>query len=339
MTPINLDKYSRQLQIAGFHSFEKEQIKDVFEGDIWNRNILIAESNFQKIQNQVKTSKPITLFLGYSPGRPHLGYLVMSKFVNSIRQYNKTKVILGINLKESMKTHKKSLEETITANKLVEKTLLGKDDKNVNRVYDLCYLNDLKTQKDYEEIYGLVSDELNFAKFNKLFGWDEHKSLSQYENICNAISGLLYSSIFEEDSIALTFIDLTHLPFAKLTKTISKKLGLQNYSYLISNPLPSLLNENERMKSTDEKASVFLFNEGDELKKYLNVRSGGKISEDQKKYGGNSNSCLALKIASQIIPSSETTKIVDECTQGMQTSCRYCKESMAKYINQEMNNL
>jgi len=91
------------------------------------------------------------------------------------------------------------------------------------------------------------------------------------------------------------------------------------------------------MSSTGGNSTIYLSNEDTELNKYLKVRSGGRTRDEQKIYGGNPDSCLALKIASYVIPSDETRKTISECTSGIRESCGDCKKLMATYINKEIN--
>jgi len=327
----------KQLNISGFKKFDKTKIENILNGDIWNRDLVVAESDFAEILKNIENNKPLNLFVGYCPGKPHLGYLVMNRFLKSFREYDKTDITLGINIKESIKTHNGTLEDTIKANESVEKVLLGNNAERINRLYDLPFLNDLPTQRVHDEIYSKVTENLTFADFNKILGWNEKTPLSQYENICMAISGMLYSPSQNKDSLSLSFMDINHLPFVRLAKKVSQKLDLKEPSFLITKILPSLTNETKRMSSNGGNSTIYLSNEDTELNKYLKVRSGGRTREEQKVYGGNPDSCLALQIASYIIPSDETRKTISECTSGARDSCGDCKKLMATYINKEIN--
>lgn len=327
----------KQLNISGFKKFDKAKVEDILNGDIWNRDLVVAESGFVEILKNIENNNPLNLFVGYCPGKPHLGYLVMNRFLKSFREYDKTDITLGINIKESIKTHSMTLEDTLRANEFVEIALLGNDAKKISRIYDLPFLNDLPTQRAHGEIYSRVTERLTFTDFNKILGWDKKTPLSQYENMCMTISGMLYVSSQNKDSISLSFTDINHLPFIRLAKKVSKKLGIKEPSFLITKILPSLTDETKRMSSTGGNSTIYLSNEDAELNKYLKVKSGGRRREEQKIYGGNPDSCLALKIASYVIPSDETKKAISECTSGARDSCGDCKKLMATYINKEIN--
>jgi len=331
--------HEKQLSISGFRKFEKARIEGIFEEDIWDRDIVVAESGLIDMQKTIKEGKPLTLFVGYSPGRPHLGYILMNRFLKSFRRYDSTKIILGINIKESMETHNRTLEETLKSNELVERALLGDNTREITRVYDLSFLNDLSIQKLHNEIYSRVVRELTFVDFNKIMGWDEKTPLSQYESTCRAISGMLYAPAQNQGSSSLSFTDIKHLPFVRLTKKVSKKLSIKEPSFLVTTALPSLTDETQRMSSIGGDSTIYLFSEVEELDKYLKVRSGGRPKEEQMTYGGRPDSCLALKIASYIISSHETERTISECTSGTRDSCRECKKLMANYMNHEMNSL
>jgi hypothetical protein len=161
----------RQLSISGFRRFEKSNINTIFEGDIWNRDIVVAESGLNDVKNYVKQNKPLTIVIGYSPSRPHLGYLVMNRFLRSFIGYKGTSILLGINIRESMETHNRTLEDTLKANELVEKALLGHGNTTkVCRIYDLSFLNEPSIQKTYDKIYSKIIKELTFRDFNKNIG-------------------------------------------------------------------------------------------------------------------------------------------------------------------------
>ena len=163
----------KQLNISGFKTFDKAKIENILNGDIWNRDLVVAESGFVEILKNIENNNPLNLFVGYCPGKPHLGYLVMNRFLKSFREYDKTDITLGINIKESIKTHNRTLEDTIKANECVEEALLGNSAEKINRIYDLPFLNDLPTQRAHNEIYSNVTEHLTFADFNKILGWDE----------------------------------------------------------------------------------------------------------------------------------------------------------------------
>lgn len=331
------DSNKKQLRISGFKKFDKIKVKKILNGDIWNRDLVVGESGFPEILRNIENNNRINLFVGYCPGKPHLGYLVMNRFLKSFREYDGTDITFGINIKESINTHNRTLENTLRANEFVEMALLGNNDEKISRIYDLPFLNDLHTQKAYGEIYSRITEQLTFADFNKILGWDEKTPLSQYEDICMAISGMLYTPSQDKDSLSLSFTDINHLPFIRLAKKVSKKLGIKEPSFLITKILPSLTDETKRMSSTGGSSTIYLSNEDTELNKYLKVRSGGRTREEQKIYGGNPDSCLALKIASYVIPSDETKKAISECTSGTRDSCGDCKKLMANYINKEIN--
>lgn len=150
---------------------------------------------------------------------------------------------------------------------------------------------------------------------------------------------MLYSNKVDNNSNSLSFTDIKHLPFARLTKKVAKRLGVKEPSFLITRILPSLNDEDLRMSSGGGNSTLYLFEGESELNKYLKVKSGGRSRKEQKIYGGSPNSCLALKIATPIIPSEETNRTVYECTSGIRDSCMDCKIVMAKYINKEMTDL
>lgn len=329
------DLNEKQLKISGFKKFDKRKVKGILKGDIWNRNLVVAEFGFSEILKNIKNNNPLNLFVGYCPGKPHLGYLVMNQFLKSFREYNGTNITLGINIKESIKTHNRVLEDTLKVNKFVERVLLGNNAKKISRIYDLPFLNNSFTQRAHDEIYSRVTEQLTFADFNKVLGWNKKTPLSQYENICMAISGMLYLPFQNKDSLSLSFTDINHLPFVRLAKKVSQKLDIKEPSFLITKTLSSLTDETKRMSSTGGKSTIYLSGGKAELKKFLKVKSGGKKREDQKKHGGNPNSCLALKIASCVIPSSETKKIISECVSGGGDLCGGCKKSMMTCIKKE----
>lgn len=329
----------KQLRISGFNPFEVSSLDGLVKEDIWKRDVIVAESGFMEAIKKYQEGKPLSVFVGYSPGKPHLGYLIMNRLLRSFKNDLESDLVLGINVGESMQTHNKSLEETLQANELVEKVLLGNNVENLTRIYDMPSLNEDSVQQNYERIYSEVSRELSPSDFKKIMGWDDKTSLSYYESICRAISGMLYSDIVNNDSSSVNFTDIKHLPFVRLSKIVAKKLGIKEPSFLITRILPSLTNEKVRMSSTGGDATLYLFEGEEEMNKYLKVKSGGRAKEEQKLYGGNPSSCLALKIATPIIQSDETDKTVYECTTGRRASCRDCKRIMANYIKKEIDEL
>jgi len=329
----------KQLKISGFNPLKIETIQNILKEDIWKRDVIVAESGFSEVIKGLEENKSLNIFVGYSPGNPHLGYLIMNRILKSFRNNLNPNVTLGVNLRESMNNHNKSLEETLQTNKVVENVLLGYNKAKLTRIYDISSLNEVFVQKNHEEVYFKVVKKLTPIDFRKIMGWSEKTPLFMYENICRAISGMFYLSSEDRNSNSLSFIDIKHLPFARLAKIASKKLGLKEPSFLITRILPSLTNENQRMSSKGGNSTIYLFKGEEELNKYLKVRSGGRAKEEQKLYGGNPNSCLALKIATLLIPSSETNKIVYECQSSMKPSCKDCKKIMGNYIKKEMSNL
>ncbi|MDP2628584.1 MAG: hypothetical protein Q8P15_01655 [Nanoarchaeota archaeon] len=329
----------KQLKISGFNPFEVSSLDGLVNEDIWKRDVVVAESGFIDAIKECRGKNPLNVFVGYAPRKPHLGYLIMNRLLRSLRNNLSSNLILGVNIRESMQTHHKSLEETLQANELVERVLLGNNEENLTRIYDISHLNEDSVQQSYEELYSKVSKELTPFDFKKTMGWDEKTPLFQYKDICRAISGMLYSGIKNDNSSSISFTDIKHLPLVRLTKIVAKKISVKEPSFLITRILPSLTNEEVRMSSTGGDSTLYLFEGDEELNKYLKVKSGGKAKEEQKIYGGNPSSCLALKIATSIIPSEEINKTVYECTAGIRDSCRDCKRIMANYINQEMNDL
>jgi len=97
------DSNEKQLKISGFKKFDKAKIENILNGDIWNRNLVVAESGFLEILKNIENNNQLNLFMGYCPGRPHLGYLVINRFLKSFREYDKTDITLELILKNLSK--------------------------------------------------------------------------------------------------------------------------------------------------------------------------------------------------------------------------------------------
>jgi len=328
-------KNEKQLLISGLKRFNPSDTDGLFEGDVWKRGIVLAQSGFDFVKQQVEKNAPLSIFVGYSPGRSHLGYIVMRNLLNSLRNYGNTHILLGINAQESMKTHRRSLEETLRISEIVERVLLGgRNEEQITRIYDLPYLNCPGVQKDYSKVYSEVSGALSVADFKKIMGWSEETALSEYISLLGAITGMMYPSAKSTEDATLVFTDLKHLPFVRLAKKVAHKIGAREPSFLVTNALPSLSDGEKRMSSLGGDSTLYLFKE-EEYDKFSRVRTGGRARGEQELYGGNPNSCLALNIAAFIINSEETEKTVTACISGKQSSCRECKAIMKKHIKKE----
>lgn len=325
----------KQLLISGFKRFTPNDLDGVFGGDIWKRGVVIAQSGFDFVKQQVQKDYPLTIYVGYSPGRPHLGYLVMRNLLDSFRNYGNTNILLGVNAQESMKTHGRSLEETLRIGEIVERVLLGdKRMRQITKIYDLSHLNSPDIQENYSKVYSEVSGALSATDFKKIMGWSEETPLSEYISLLSAITGMLYPSAKSTEDASLVFTDIKHLPFVRMAKKVANKMQVREPSFLVTNALPSLSDGEKRMSSLGGASTLYLFNEG-EYDKFLKVRTGGRAKEEQELYGGNPASCLALKIAAFIINSEETDQTLNACLSGKQSSCRECKSIMKKHIKKE----
>lgn len=167
------DLNEAQLKMSGFSPFQAASLEGLVNDDIWKRDVIVAESKFNDAIIDYQKGKELNIFVGYAPGKAHLGYIIMNRILRSFRNDLDSNLVLGINLAESMQTHNKTFEETIAANKVVENVLLGENKKNLTRIHDVSHLNDADVQRNYEELYSEVLQELSPFDFRKTMGWDE----------------------------------------------------------------------------------------------------------------------------------------------------------------------
>ena len=75
----------KQLKISGFNPFDASSLDGLLKEDIWKRGVIVAESGFMEAIKRYQEGKPLSVFVGYSPGKPHLGYLIMNRLLRSFK--------------------------------------------------------------------------------------------------------------------------------------------------------------------------------------------------------------------------------------------------------------
>jgi IS5 family transposase len=196
-----------------------------------------------------------------------------------------------------------------------------------------------------EEVEFQITDRLSFQKF---LGYP--KNIPDYSTIWR-----FREELIEDDIIDKIWAEL-HRQITALNLVV-KEGKIQDASFIDASPgkTNSGMNDRGREAKTSRSKdgswtkksgrSHFGFKlhtkmqKGSKIIEEIAVTSGGRAKEEQKLYGGNPSLCLALKIATPIIQSEETGKIIYECTTGMRDSCRDCKRIMANYIKKEMDEL
>lgn len=322
--------YKHVFRKFGLKEFpDKYKLKHRF----FERGIIIAHRDFDKVFNRAKSKKPFINMTGIATsGRLHLGHKVdidLFKFFKSVGGRN----YFGIcdidayvsRPNKTVPSLKKAKEHAM--NNLAHALALGLTKKDV-------YIQSKKEQRYYEFTFEL-SKKITENMFKAVYG---HLDLGKVSANLLQYSDILHPQLaeYEGKMPSITGIGIEQDPHAKLCRDLARKLPynieLPSFIYFIHQ---SGLKKGKKMSSSDPDTAIFLDDSPKEVKRKINKTfTGGRDTvEEQKKLGGRPDICKIYEIYKFHHPGSKFIKRVYKNCKGGKLLCGEDKKICVKFLN------
>lgn len=183
---------------------------------------------------------------------------------------------------------------------------------------------------ELEALGNRAGEFLSVRKVLQLYGWDEGVSVATLRvPAITAAAFLLPITLFPKRP-TLILSDIHQITHAEAAKIVARQLKLPSPSYSYRLLLPSLEGSGQRMSVKNQKSLILLSEAREQIERKLQRSfSGGRVTpEEQRREGGNPQSCSFFKIAEVLQPRETTTGMYQECVSGT-SLCGECKK---KYI-------
>ncbi len=296
---------------------------------LFDRNIIIAHRDFDKILSRIKKQQPFIQMTGIaSSGKLHFGHKVdidlfvfFSKFKNS-RNYFGVADIDAYCSREKFN----SIEETekYAIENIANALALGVPKSAI-------YLQSKKDTPYHNLLFG-ISKKITRKMFEATYG---HIDLGKVQAGLLQYTDILHPQLkdYEGKMPSLTGIGLDQDPHAKLTRDIARKLKLEipSFIYFLHQ---SGLQEGMKMSSSESDSAIFLDDSDSEIKRKIkNTFTGGRNTlEEQKRLGGNPEICKIYELQRFHNPNNkELEEIYTRCKSGNML-CGECKQLCLDFI-------
>lgn len=316
----------KEFGLSAFPGEWKAQLKH----RLFERGIIIAHRDFQKVMQRISSKKPFINITGIaSSGYLHLGHkadidlFVFFKGCKAKNYFAISDIDAYVSREKipDMETAKK-----FAADNLAHALALGLEPKDV-------YVQSQKEPRYYSFAFEL-GKKITQATFEAIYG---HVDLGKISAGLLQYADILHPQLKEYSGKmpSITGIGLDQDPHARLTRDIAQRL-----SYDIEVPSfiyfrhQSGLKEGTKMSSSDPDTAIFLNDSAEAAaKKISSAFTGGRNTEaEQRQLGGNPDVCKVHEILLFHYPDSkEVKRIFDECRKG-KWLCRECKQFTSEFI-------
>jgi tryptophanyl-tRNA synthetase len=330
------------------HVFKKFGLKEFpnkykLKHRFFERGIMIAHRDFDKIFSRIKNKKPFINMTGIATsGKLHLGHKVdidLFKFFKSAggRNYFGICDIDGYVSRpdKTVSSLKKAKENAV--NNLAHVLALGLSKKDV-------YIQSKKNQRYYEFTFEL-SKKITENMFRAVYG---HLDLGKVSANLLQYADILHGQLeeYEGKMPSITGIGIEQDPHAKLCRDLVRKLQynleLPSFIYFTHQ---SGLQKGKKMSSSEPDTAIFLDDSSEEVKRKINkAYSGGRDSvEEHRRLGGIPEKDKAFEILLYHHPNSDFVQnIYNEYKSGELLSGELkmiCKDFLIKFLKKHQSKM
>lgn len=324
--------YAHVFKEFGLQEFP-EKFREKLNHRFFERKIIIAHRDFEKIFSRIESKKPFINITGIaSSGNYHFGHkagIELFLFFKSLGAKNHFSVsdIDAYTSRDDSKipTLKKAKEHAVS--NIQDLLSLGLEEKDIfvqsgkeTRYYEFAFeLSKKITRNTFEAVYG----HIDLGKISA--------NLLQYADILH-----FQLEEFDGKMPSITGIGLDQDPHARLTRDIAKRLpyNLEMPSFIYFEHQSGLM-EGTKMSSSQPETAIFLNDSiKDSKKKLSNTFTGGRpTAEEQRKLGGNISICKKFEFDKfHLKDSKELSKIRENCLSG-KWLCGECKLYTIEYVS------
>lgn len=322
----SIENYESAFEEFGLSRFSKK-----LDHYFFDRNIIIAHRDFDKVYGRIKSKKPFIQMTGIATsGRLHFGHKVdvdlfvfFSKFKNS-RNYFALSDIDAYCSREKIKTMQEAKNYAI--NNLAHILALGVSLKDI-------YAQSKKEPRYYEFAFE-ISKKITKNMFEATYG---HIDLGKIQASLLQYADILHPQLkeYEGKMPSITGIGLDQDPHTRLTRDMARKFNLElpSFIYFLHQ---SGLQQGTKMSSSQPETAIFLDDTiTDAVKKIKNAFTGGLPSaEEQRRKGGNPDICKVHEFLRFHHPDTKfVSEIYNRCRKG-NILCGECKQVCADFISE-----
>jgi tryptophanyl-tRNA synthetase len=328
---LKLENYEHIFKEFGLNKFEDYSLTDNY---LFQRKIIIAERDFQKIKTAIKNKTKFAQITGIaSSGDLHLGHKLdidyyklfkklgaKSKFaVCDIDGYVSRQDTKIENIQKAKEFAVKNTADIIALGVPPEEIYVQSQQKP--HYYQLCFE---------------ASKKITENMFNAIYG---HNDFGKISAVLLQISDILHIQLPEEfgKCPTITGIGLEQDPHARITRDLAKRL---NYDFEVPSFFyfthQSGLKENSKMSSSDPDTAIFLGDTEKDINKKINKAfSGGRLTiEEQKQKGGQPEICKVYEIFKFHNPDSKfVQETYSQCKSG-KLMCGECKNNCISFLTE-----
>lgn len=251
------------------------------------RGIFSRQRNIDEFLNCLNSGRKTSIITGIGPsGNMHIGHITSLYFAKYIQEKCGTRVYIPISDDEKYLTRDMSFQsvQDYTLQNLREILAIGFDPSNTRIIVDTA---------DSDIIYPLsvnFANDLTSAQVNAVFGNTENVGQEYYPAV-QAAHLLLPQLVYGEHStIMISGIDQD--PHLRLARDIAdkKKYPVKKPGSLLSQYVPSLLNPDDKMSSSDNEPVIRLNDTQSQIENKVmeHAYSGGKkLREEHERIGGD----------------------------------------------------
>jgi tryptophanyl-tRNA synthetase len=325
-----IENYKHVFSKFGLKEFESYNIINNY---LFNRKIIIAQRDFDKIEQCIQNKKPFSQLTGIaSSGSYHLGHKLDIDFYLIFKKLGaKSKfVISDIDAyisREDYKVPNLDKSKEYALDNLMDLLALGVDKDDI-------YLQSNQKPQYYTLSYE-ISKKITENMFRAIYG---HSDYGKLGSVLLQIADILHIQLPNEfgKSPTITGIGIEQDPHARITRDISKRC---NYDF----ETPSFfyfqhqsgLKEGKKMSSSEPDTAIFLNDTSDEVKRKINKSfTGGRITlEEQKEKGGQPQICKIYEIFKFHNADDEfLNQTFNKCKNG-ELLCGECKKNCVSFLN------
>jgi tryptophanyl-tRNA synthetase len=328
-----IDNYQHVFKEFGLKEFTSADY-DLTDNYLFNRKIIVAGRDFDKIRNAAKNKKKFLQMTGIAcSGDLHFGHKVDIDFY---LLFNK----LGAKSKFGVA----DIDGYVSRPDAKVPTLDAAKDVAVRNVADLLafgipkeeiYLQSRMVPEYYQFTYE-ISKKITQNQFQAIYG---HVDLGKVSAVLLQLADILHVQLpfMFGKAPAITGIGIDQDPHARLTRDVSKrlnyKLEMPSFFYFLHQ---SGLKEGAKMSASEPDTAIFMKDTPAEVKKKINRSfTGGRDTvEEQREKGGNPDVCKVHEMMKFHNPDEDyLKKVYSDCKSG-KLLCGECKGQCIKFLNE-----
>lgn len=298
---------------------------------LFNRNIIIAHRDFEKIFKRIKEKGPFINMTGIASSGPlHLGHKLAIDLFNLFsslggRNYFAVADIDAYTSRPNINSLAEAKEFAVS--NIAHALALGVPKEAI-------YIQSNKEPRYYTFTFEL-SKKITENMFKAVYG---HLDLGKMTANLLQYSDILHGQLkeYEGKMPSITGIGLDQDPHAKLTRDLARSVDydieLPSFIYFLHQ---SGLQQGKKMSKSEPDTAIFLDDKPDDIKRKVSKAfTGGRDTiEEQKKLGGKPDICKVHEIFKFHNPDDKfVLSIYSRCRKGT-LLCKECKELCVKFLN------